>query len=50
MYTIQEVAINLKVSNRTVYRWIKEGKLKSLKIQGIVRITEEEYQSFIKNQ
>jgi excisionase family DNA binding protein len=48
MLTVEEVANRLKVTPRTVYRWIDEGKLKSLKIQGVVRITEEEYEKFIK--
>jgi excisionase family DNA binding protein len=47
--TVEEVAEKLKVTTRTVYRWIDEKKLKALKIQGIVRITEEDYQTFIKN-
>ena len=49
MLTVEEIAQKLKVSERTVYRWIAEGKLKSLKIQGIIRITEKDYQQFIKS-
>lgn len=48
MLTVEEVAERLKVTPRTVYRWINEGKLKALKIQGIVRITEETYLNFLK--
>ncbi|MFA5385907.1 MAG: helix-turn-helix domain-containing protein [Eubacteriales bacterium] len=47
MLTVEEVASRLKVTARTVYRWIDEGKLKALKIQGVVRITEEAYSEFI---
>ena len=49
MLTVEEVAERLKVTPRTVYRWIDDGKLKALKIQGIVRITEDEYSQFINN-
>jgi excisionase family DNA binding protein len=49
MLTVEEVADRLKVTPRTVYRWIDDGKLKALKIGGVVRVTEEDYQSFINN-
>jgi excisionase family DNA binding protein len=49
MLTVEEVAAQLKVTTRTVYRWIDDDKLKALKIQGIVRITEEQLQNFIEN-
>ena len=47
MYTIKEIKADLKVSDRCVRRWIKDGKLKSIKIQGIVRIKDEEYKRFL---
>lgn len=47
MLTVRQVAERLQVHPKTVYRWIYEGKLKALKIDGIVRITEEEYKRFI---
>jgi excisionase family DNA binding protein len=47
MLTIKEVALRLKVTDRTVRRWIDEGKLKALKIGGAIRITEEAYSDFI---
>lgn len=47
MLTVDEVAERLKVHPNSVYRWIYDGKLKSLKIEGIVRITEQDYQDFI---
>lgn len=47
MLTVEEVAERLKVTPRTIYRWIDEDKLKALKIEGIVRIKEEDYQEFI---
>lgn len=45
--TRQEIADRLRVTTRTIDRWIKQGKLKSIKVGGVVRITEEEYQKFI---
>ena len=48
MFTVNEIAEKLKVHPQTVYRWIYQGKLKSLKIHGSVRITEEQYEEFIK--
>jgi excisionase family DNA binding protein len=49
MLTIKEIASELKVTERTVRRWIAEGKLKSEKIQGIRRIKPEDYLEFLKN-
>ncbi len=47
MYTIKEIKDDLKVSDRTVRRWIADGKLKAIKIQGVVRIEDEEYKRFL---
>lgn len=42
-YTLEEVAIELKVHKETVRRWIKQGKVKVLRLgHRTVRITEEE--------
>lgn len=46
-YTIQEVAILLKVSYLTVFRWIKSGKLKSYKAGKQHRIHFDDINSFI---
>jgi len=45
--TVNEIAKKLKVHPQTVYRWIYNGKLKALKIDGLVRVTEEQYEEFI---
>jgi len=45
--TPTEVAKLLKVTRLTVYRWIKEGKLKALKIEGIVRIKGKDLEEFV---
>lgn len=37
-YTVKEVAKLLKISTRTVWRWIESGKIKPIKVNKIVRI------------
>lgn len=46
MKTIKEIAEDMKVSKRTVWRWIEDGKLKAIKKGLVVRITDEEYKRF----
>lgn len=46
LYTLQEIAEILKVSEKSVYRYIKSGKLKASKI-GQWRIKEEDLNKFI---
>ena len=47
--TIQEVAKILKVSTRTVYRWIDEGDLKVARIgRKTYRVFESDLRKFIK--
>jgi excisionase family DNA binding protein len=41
-YTPQEVAQKLKIDLSTVYRWIREGQLKAVKIGHFWRISESE--------
>jgi len=50
MFTVKEIAQELKVTERTVRRWIADGKLKAIKIQGILRIENPEYQRFLKDE
>ena len=45
--TVKEVATELGVHQQTVYRWIKSGKLESIKIGGAVRIEEYALYQFI---
>ena len=42
MKTIEEVASIFKVHFRTIYSWIKQGKIKSVKVGRRHYITEEE--------
>ena len=46
MLTLKEIAQEIKVTRRTVYRWVKLGKLKAIKIDGIWRVREDEYNRF----
>ncbi len=47
--TIQEVAKVLKVSNRTVYRWIDSGDLKAARIgRKTYRVFESDLRKFVK--
>lgn len=47
LYTLQEVSRLLKVSERTLYRWIKDGKLKAVKVGRHWRIKEEDLKALI---
>lgn len=48
LYNIKQAAYILKVHPLTVRRYIKEGKLKAVKIAGNVRIKEHDLQHFNK--
>jgi len=41
-YTPQEIAEKLKINIRTVYLWIRQGKIKAIKIGDLWRISETE--------
>ncbi len=45
--TLPEVAERLKVSRRTVYRWIKNGDLNAYKFANEYRITERDIKDFL---
>jgi len=45
--TVKDVVKRLQIGERTVYRYVEEGKIKAVKIGGW-RITEEDLQAFIK--
>ena len=47
MLTLKEVAKEIKVTRRTIYRWIKDGKLKAIKTGGIWRVREEDFGEFV---
>lgn len=46
LYTVSQIAIMIKVHPLSVRRYIKEGKLKAIKIGGNVRIPESSLNTF----
>lgn len=48
MYTVKEVAKMLKVHEQTVFRWIRDGKIESIKFETNHRITQEQLDRFLK--
>jgi excisionase family DNA binding protein len=47
VYTLDEVAGIIKVTRRTLYTYLKEGKLKAVKIGKYWRVSEEALKVFI---
>lgn len=47
-FTPQEIADKFKVKINTVYLWIRQGKLKAIKVGDLWRIPESELENFIK--
>jgi excisionase family DNA binding protein len=46
-YLVREMAKRLRVSDMTIYRYIKAGKISAFKIGKEFRITEEEFSKFL---
>jgi len=46
-FTISEIAETLRVSTRTVRRWIESGKLVAHAFGGVVRIAEADLRAFL---
>jgi len=46
-YLVDELADKLRVSNMTIYRYIKAGKLKAYKLDKEYRIDANEYKRFL---
>ena len=49
LLTLKEVAEILKVSTRTVRRYIKDGHIEAHRLEGSFRITQTELNSFIES-
>lgn len=47
LYTVDEVAVVLKVTKRTVWNYIKDGKLKACTFGKAKKITETDLKDFI---
>jgi excisionase family DNA binding protein len=48
LYKLPEVAKILKVSDKTIYRWIAKGKIKATKPLGQWRVSQEELNRLLK--
>ena len=48
LLTVKEVQNKLKVSDETIYRYIRSGKLKAFRVGGLWRISEDAVQEFLK--
>lgn len=47
-YTTEEVAEILKVNKESVRRWVRDGKLKSIKLSGkFIRISQDDLNQFV---
>ena len=46
-YTIEQIAESLDASTRSVRRWIANGLLIAHRINGLVRISEGDFQAFL---
>lgn len=46
-YLVEELAEKLRVSNMTIYRYIKAGKVRAYKIGKEFRIDKEEFNRFL---
>jgi excisionase family DNA binding protein len=46
-YTIEQIAECIDASTRSVRRWIAEGLLIAHRINGLVRISEADFQAFL---
>lgn len=46
-YLVEELAEKLRVSNMTIYRYIKAGKIEAYKIGKELRIAREEFDKFL---
>jgi putative molybdopterin biosynthesis protein len=46
-YLVEELAKKIRVSNMTIYRYIKAGKVKAYKIGKEFRIDHEEFNKFL---
>ncbi|NLG84189.1 MAG: helix-turn-helix domain-containing protein [Firmicutes bacterium] len=48
-YTPEEVANLLKINRETLYRWVREGRIKAKKIGTLLRIPESELKRFLES-
>jgi excisionase family DNA binding protein len=49
LLTTEEIAARLKVLVQTVRRYIREGKLKAIRLEGAYRLRREDLERFLEN-
>lgn len=48
LYSVDKIAELLSVEEQTVYKWVREGKLRALKLAGTtLRVSETELERFV---
>ena len=47
VYTVKEVAVLMKVSNKTVYKMIHDDTLHGIRVRGQIRITLQALQNYL---
>lgn len=47
VYTLEEIAELLHITRRTLYTYVKEGKLKAVKVGKYWRVTEKNLEEFL---
>lgn len=49
-YTPKEISSKLKLNIRTIYKWVREGKINAVKIGDVWRVSESELQRLLKGE
>lgn len=47
-FSPKEIAEKFKVKTRTIYLWIREGKLKAVRLGNLIRVSKSDLEEFIK--
>lgn len=47
-YSVKEISARYNVNSSTVYAWIRQGKLKAIKLGGVVRVPQSALDKFLK--
>lgn len=48
LYTVRDLTEDLKLSERTIRRYIKEGKIGHIRVGSNIRVTQEQLDKFLK--
>ncbi len=48
-YSVKEISDQFNVNPTTVYAWIRQSKLKAIKLGGVVRVPQSALDEFLKN-